>query len=69
MKMSSLNLKKLGGEIKGTNENLAVEINLFIEYKDQFYEKHLIRSVVDRKIREYKQIIQQLTETTIGHHV
>lgn len=69
MKMSSLNLKKLGGEIKGTNENLAVEINLFIEYKDQFYEKHLIRSVVDRKIREYKQIIQQLTETAIGHHV
>lgn len=67
LKMSSLNLKKIGGEIKTTHESIAVGINLFIEFKEQFYHDHIVKSIVDQRIRENKQIMQQLIDTMKGH--
>lgn len=67
LKMSSLKVKKLGGDIKTNNETIAVEIGLFLEYKEMFYSKHIIEPMVSYRVKECKETVTRLLEMKKKH--
>lgn len=62
LKATSTKLRKYGGEIKDDNELIAVNFNLFIEFKEKFYYELVIKLTTSYKIKEAKEHVTTLEE-------